>query len=73
MSARGAKGAGTPLIFEAALPMGTAFTLTGEGDAKLSLVVPEQFARALSDRIHELRNRSFIVRIDGLDTKYPTG
>jgi hypothetical protein len=56
-----------PLLFEAALPTGTAFSLTGEGDAKLVLAVPEQFAKALSDNIHRLRNVSFIVRIEGLE------
>ena len=56
-----------PLMFEAALPTGTAFTLTGEGDAVLKLAVPEQFARILSDHIHRLRNCSFIVTISGLE------
>ncbi len=56
-----------PLLFEAALPVGQAFSLTGEGDATLKLAVPEQFAKILSDNIHRLRNRSFIVRIEGLD------
>jgi hypothetical protein len=56
-----------PLIFEAALPVGQAFSLTGEGDATLKLAVPEQFARILSDRIHALRNRSFIVTVTGLE------
>jgi hypothetical protein len=56
-----------PLLFEAALPTGTAFTLTGEGDAKLVLMVPEQFAKILSDNIHRLRNCSFVVRIEGLE------
>ena len=55
-----------PLMFEAALPTGTAFTLSGEGDAVLKLAVPEMFAKALSDRIHELRGCSFVVRIEGL-------
>jgi len=62
-----AKSATTPLLFEAALPTGTAFTLTGEGDAMLKLAVPEQFAKILSDNIHRLRNCSFVVRIDGLE------
>ena len=53
-----------PILFEAALPVGQAFSLTGEGDAKLVLAVPEQFARVLSERIHELRNCSFVVTID---------
>ncbi len=41
---------------------------TGEidGEASLLLQVPEQFARILSDNIHRLRDRSFIVQIDGL-------
>ena len=55
-----------PILFEAALPQGTAFTLDGEGEATLRLVVPEQFAKALSDNIHRLRNCAFVVRIDGV-------
>jgi hypothetical protein len=55
----------TPIFFEAALPQGTAFTLNGEGDATLKLVVPEQFAKVLSDNIHRLRSCSFVVRIEG--------
>jgi hypothetical protein len=55
------------LMFEAALPTGTAFTLTGEGDAVLKLAVPEQCAKILSDHIHRLRNCSFVVRIEGLE------
>ena len=62
-----AKSPSAPLLFEAALPIGTAFTLTGEGDAVLKLAVPEQFAKILSDRIHQLRGCSFVVRIEGLD------
>jgi len=58
----------SPLLFEAALPPGVAFTLTGEGDAVLKLAVPEQFAKVLSDQIHRLRNCSFVVRIEGLET-----
>jgi hypothetical protein len=53
-----------PILFEAALPQGTAFTLSGEGDATLKLAVPEQFAKILSDNVHRLRNCSFVVRID---------
>ena len=56
-----------PILFEAALPQGQAFSLTGEGDAKLILAVPEQCAKVLSDNIHRLRNCSFIVRIDGVN------
>lgn len=62
-----AKKASPPLLFEAALPTGQAFVLTGEGDATLRLAVPEQFAKVLSDNIHRLRNCSFVVRIDGLE------
>ena len=40
--------------------------MTGEGDATLKLAVPEQFAKILSDNIHRLRNKSFVVRIEGL-------
>jgi len=65
MRAKAASSA--PLLFEAALPTGTAFTLTGEGDAVLKLAVPEQFAKILSDHIHRLRNCSFVVRIEGLE------
>jgi hypothetical protein len=54
-----------PILFEAALPQGTAFTLNGEGDATLKLVVPEQFAKVLSDNVHRLRNCSFVVKIEG--------
>jgi hypothetical protein len=56
-----------PILFEAALPQRTAFTLDGEGEATLKLVVPEQFAKVLSDNIHRLRNVSFIVRIEGVE------
>lgn len=55
------------LLFEAALPQGTAFTLNGEGDATLKLVVSEQFAKILSDAIHRLRGCSFVVTISGLE------
>ena len=54
-----------PILFEAALPLGNAFSLTGEGDALLRLAVPEQFARVLAENIHRLRNCSFVVRIEG--------
>ena len=63
-----AKRAAPPILFEAALPVGQAFSLTGEGDARLVLAVPEQFARILSDNIHRLRNCSFVVRIEGLES-----
>ena len=63
-----AKRPAPPILFEAALPVGQAFSLTGEGDAKLVLAVPEQFARVLSDNIHRRRNCSFVVRIDGLES-----
>ena len=56
-----------PILFEAALPQGQAFALTGEGDATLKLAVPESCAKILSDNIHRLRNCSFIVRIEGLE------
>jgi hypothetical protein len=55
------------LLSRVVLPQRTAFTLDGEGEATLKLVVPEQFARALSDNIHRLRNCSFVVRIEGLE------
>jgi hypothetical protein len=56
-----------PIIFEAALPQRTAFTLDGEGEATLKLVVPQQFAKVLSDNVHRLMNATFLVRIEGLD------
>jgi len=56
-----------PILFEAALPQGTAFTLDGEGEATLKMVVPEQFAKVLSDNIHRLRGVSFVVRIEGVE------
>ena len=55
------------MLFEAALPQRTAFTLDGEGEATLKLVVSEQFAKVLSDNIHRLRGCSFVVRIEGLE------
>ena len=55
-------------MFEAALNQrGKCFTLDSEGEATLTLQVPEQFAKALSDHIHRLRNCSFVVRIDGIE------
>ncbi len=60
-------GAAVPILFEAALPQRTAFTLDGEGEATLKLVVPEQFAKVLSDNIHRLRGCAFVVRIEGLE------
>ena len=58
------------MCFEAALPAtGHAFTLDAEGEATLRLVVSERFAKVLSDRIHQLRNCSFLVRIDGLEDR----
>lgn len=65
MTIRGAVAG--PILFEASLPQRTAFTLDGEGEATLKLVVSEQFARVLSDNIHRLRNCSFVVRIEGLE------
>ena len=65
MTPRGPKGA--PILFEAALPQRTAFTLDGEDEATLKLVVPEQFAKVLSDNVHRLRGCSFVVRIEGLE------
>jgi hypothetical protein len=59
-----ASGEQTPILFEAALPIGTAFTLSGEGNATLKLEVPEMFAKVLSDSIHRLRNCSFVVQIN---------
>jgi len=56
-----------PILFEAALPQRTAFTLDGEGEATLKLIVPEQFAKVLSDNIHRLRHCSFVVRLEGLE------
>lgn len=67
MGAKHPDGTPPPLLFEAALSMrGKCFTLDSEGEASLLLQVPEQFARILSDNIHRLRDRSFIVQIDGL-------
>jgi len=57
-----------PLLFEAALSQrGKCFTLDAEGEATLTLQVPEQFATVLSDNIQRLRERSFVVRIEGLE------
>ena len=55
--------------FEAALPQRTAFTLDGEGEATLKLVVSERFAKVLSDHVHRLRGCSFVVTISGLDAE----
>lgn len=56
-----------PLLFEAALSQrGKCFSLDAEGEATLTLQVPEQFAQVLSDHIHRLRNFSFVVHIEGL-------
>ena len=65
--ARTNETAGAPILFEAALPQGTAFTLDGEGEATLKLVVPEQFAKVLSDNVHRLRGCSFVVKIEGIE------
>lgn len=46
--------------------MGHAFTLDAEGEATLKLVVPEQFAKVLSDNIHRLRGCAFVVRLEGV-------
>lgn len=54
------------MCFEAALPQGTAFTLDGEGEATLKLVVPAQCAKVLSDNIPRLLNVSFLVTLSGL-------
>ena len=67
MASRNDDKPAAPLLFKAALSMrGKCFTLDSEGEASLLLQVPEQFARILSDNIHRLRDRSFIVQIDGL-------
>ena len=57
-----------PILFEAALPQRTAFTLDGEGEATLKLIVSDQFSKVLSDNIHRLKNCSFVVRIEGLES-----
>ncbi len=63
----GAPPAGVPIMFEAALAQrGKCFTLDSEGEATLTLQVPEQFAKILSDNIHRLRDCSFIVRLEGI-------
>lgn len=65
--ARKDAAAPAPLMFEAALSQrGKCFTLDAEGEATLTLQVPEQFAKTLSDHIHRLRNCSFVVRIEGI-------
>ena len=51
------------MLFEAALPVGRCFTLDSEGEARLTLAVPANFAKLLSDRVHDLRDRSFAVAI----------
>jgi hypothetical protein len=61
------RGQGAPLLFEAALAQGRCFTLDDEGEARLTLAVPEQFAQVLSDNIHRLRGVSFVVKIEGLE------
>ena len=43
--------------------MGRCFTLDSEGEARLTLAVPAAFAAVLSNRIHDLRDRSFAVAI----------
>ena len=48
------------------MPQRTAFTLDGEGEATLKLIVPANFAKVLSDNIPRLLNCSFVVRIEGL-------
>ena len=59
---------GQPIMFEAALSQrGKCFTLDAEGEATLTLQVPGQFAKVLTDQIHRLRNCSFVVRFEGID------
>ena len=60
-----------PLLFEASLAQGRCFTLDNEGEARLILAVPEQFARVLSDNITRLRDCAFVVRIEGLAPEAP--
>jgi hypothetical protein len=67
MARNGAGGGVVPVMFEAALVQrAKCFTLDSEGEATLTLQVPEQFAKVLSDNIHRLRDCSFVVRIEGL-------
>jgi len=54
-----------PILFEAALPQRTAFTLDGEGEATLKLVVSEEFARILSDNITAAELLVRFVRMRG--------
>jgi len=53
-------------LLRGGVAQGMAFTLNGEEEATLKLVVPEPSAKVLSDKIHRLRSCSFVVRIDGV-------
>ena len=54
------------IIFEAALsPMGNCFSLNGDGEARLTLVVPESTAKPLVEAMAAgwLRDTTFLVTI----------
>ncbi len=57
----------TPILFEAALPTGQCFGMSGEGDCWLKIAVPAGVgAKLLADNLHRLQNVTFIVRIEGV-------
>jgi len=52
-----------PLVFEAAFDR---FSMDREFNAKLTLEVPPQCSRVLSDHIQRLKDTTFLVQITGL-------
>lgn len=63
-----AKRTSPPILFEAALPVGQAFGMSGEGDAWRKLAVPAGVgAKLLSDNLHRLQHCTFVVRIEGVE------
>jgi hypothetical protein len=51
------------IAFQAALANGRCFTLDHEGEARLTLQLPAEFAQVLAEAIPLLRDRTFAVGI----------
>ena len=58
-----ARPEGGVIAFQAALASGRCFTLDHEGEARLTLQVPAEFAQKLAEAMPTLRDRTFAVGI----------
>jgi hypothetical protein len=53
----------TVIAFQAALANGRCFTLDHEGEARITLQVPAEFAQVLAEAMPQLRDKTFAVGI----------